>query len=252
MKRRVTAMLAALMLLAGTILPGVGVYAEEELEMTVSTNGTVLNKGDGDGILDEMTSDNASILGSLGKTDWAALAASVVKSGKWRDDLVAVAQTQIGYKAGSDGNTIYTEWAEAEADGELPEDDYPDEEEPPEAGEKPLTGFRKFMRLFLVPEDEIETFDPVPKTPPAVPEVATQENGTDTLTSLVEAFLLGDDAPIRAAQVAGMPLPLAAERVNEEFLALIGDVLLLPSDHGFTLIEDYREDAEQWLKTHKK
>ena len=117
MKRRVTAMLAALMLLAGTILPGVGVYAEEELEMTVSTNGTVLNKGDGDGILDEMTSDNASILGSLGKTDWTALAASVVKSGKWRDDLVAVAQTQIGYKAGSDGNTIYTEWAEAEADG---------------------------------------------------------------------------------------------------------------------------------------
>ena len=104
----------------------------------------------------------------------------------------------------------------------------------------------------LVPEDEIETFDPVPKTPPAVPEVATQENGTDTLTSLVEAFLLGDDAPIRAAQVAGMPLPLAAERVNEEFLALIGDVLLLPSDHGFTLIEDYREDAEQWLKTYKK
>ena len=75
---------------------------------------------------------------------------------------------------------------------------------------------------------------------------------TDALYALVEAFLSGGNAPEAAAMAAGIPLPLAAERVNEEFLALIGDVLLMPSDHGFTLIDDYREDAEEWLKTHKK
>lgn len=104
----------------------------------------------------------------------------------------------------------------------------------------------------LVPEDEIEIFDPVPAAPPAASETTSAENVGDVLALLVEAFLAGGNAPSAAAQTAGVPLPLAAERVNEEFLALVGDVLLLPSDHGFALIEDYREDAQEWLKTHKK
>ena len=106
----------------------------------------------------------------------------------------------------------------------------------------------------LVPEDEIELFDPIPEpTPiaPALPVSADTGEGS-ALWPLVEAFLSGGTAPEAAAQAMGMPLPLAVERVNEEFLTLIGDVLLLPSDQGFTLIEDYREDAEEWLTTHKK
>ena len=103
----------------------------------------------------------------------------------------------------------------------------------------------------LVPEDEIEVFDPAPVVIPT-PEPPSASADTDALYALVEAFLSGGNAPEAAAMAAGIPLPLAAERVNEEFLALIGDVLLLPSDHGFTLIDDYREDAEEWLKTHKK
>ena len=105
----------------------------------------------------------------------------------------------------------------------------------------------------LVPEDEIEVFDPVLQPAPIPTEVLSDtKEGEDALAPLVEAFLSGGGAPEAAAQAAGIPLPLAAERVNEEFLAVVGDVLLLPSDDGFTLIEDYREDAEEWLKTHKK
>ncbi|MBQ2278267.1 MAG: TerB N-terminal domain-containing protein [Clostridia bacterium] len=38
-----------------------------------------------------------------------------------------------------------------------------------------------------------------------------------------------------------------ADRINTVFLDEIGDVVLEDSGSGFTLIEDYREDVEQWL-----
>ena len=41
-------------------------------------------------------------------------------------------------------------------------------------------------------------------------------------------------------------LPLA-ERINEEFIDIIGDVVYESIDDGFMLIEDYREDVEAWL-----
>ena len=41
--------------------------------------------------------------------DWAAKAASVKLTGKWRDDLVAIAQTQLGYTE-EDGVSLYGEW----------------------------------------------------------------------------------------------------------------------------------------------
>lgn len=39
----------------------------------------------------------------------------------------------------------------------------------------------------------------------------------------------------------------AADRINTLFLDELGDVVLEDSGSGFTLIEDYREDVEQWL-----
>lgn len=38
-----------------------------------------------------------------------------------------------------------------------------------------------------------------------------------------------------------------ADRINTVFLGEIGDVVLEDGGSGFTLIEDYREDVEQWL-----
>lgn len=116
MKRKVMALLTAALLLAGTVLPVNGVWAEEELELTVSGGEQVQTKGDDlSDLLDQIINNNASIMGSLGQTDWNAVADSVVKTGKWRDDLVAVAQTQEGYRAEANGDTIYTQWAEQPA-----------------------------------------------------------------------------------------------------------------------------------------
>lgn len=110
MKRRVISMLAAIALLATVSAPGV-IYAEGDVDMTVSTGGSLQTKGDGEsGSLDSILDANASIMGALGNTSWTIRAESVQKTGKWRDDLVAVAQSQVGYAQESDGNTIYGEW----------------------------------------------------------------------------------------------------------------------------------------------
>ncbi|MBR2930971.1 MAG: TerB N-terminal domain-containing protein [Clostridia bacterium] len=56
----------------------------------------------------------------------------------------------------------------------------------------------------------------------------------------------------------GMPLTLTAtpkdtlaERINDAFLDIIGDVILEPGDLGYAIIEDYREDIEEWLHSHQ-
>lgn len=116
MNRRVISMLAAVSLLATVSAPGAVVYAEGDLDMVVSTDSTLQNKGDGgSSTLDQILNSNASIMGALGNTSWAVRAESVEKTGKWRDDLVAVAQTQTGYVQAADGSTIYGEWIGAEA-----------------------------------------------------------------------------------------------------------------------------------------
>lgn len=110
MKRRLISMLAAMALLATASAPGV-VYAEGDVDMTVSTEGSLQTKGDGEsGSLDSILDANASIMGALGSTSWTIRAESVQKTGKWRDDMVAVAQSQVGYTQEADGATIYGEW----------------------------------------------------------------------------------------------------------------------------------------------
>jgi hypothetical protein len=69
---------------------------------------------------------------------------------------------------------------------------------------------------------------------------------------LVEAYLRGGPAPLDAATRLGLTAAAAAERVNEAMLTVLGDVLLLPDGDSFSLIEDYREDAEQWLNRIRK
>lgn len=111
MKRRVISMLAAVALLATASAPCALVYAEGDVELTVSTEGTLQTKGDGEtGDLDSILDANASVMGALGSTTWTARAESVQKTGKWRDDLIAVAQSQVGYAQSADGTTLYGEW----------------------------------------------------------------------------------------------------------------------------------------------
>ncbi len=70
-----------------------------------------------------------------------------------------------------------------------------------------------------------------------------------SLAETISAFLAGGAAPRELARRRACPLPLLAEEVNEAFLAAYGDVLLEPRGDDYTLIEDYREDTEEWLTT---
>ncbi len=113
MKRRVMAMLLALCMGVTPVVSGMA----EELELFISTGELVLDKSnqtDEESALDSVNKENASILEDLGKKDWTSLAASVAKKGDWREDIVAVAQTQVGYTEEADGMTIYAKWAEYE------------------------------------------------------------------------------------------------------------------------------------------
>ena len=88
---------------------------------------------------------------------------------------------------------------------------------------------------------------PIP-TPPVPPAASAPEG----IEALVLAFLRGGEAPTLAARAAGIPPALAAEQVNDLFLTVLGDVLLEPEGGGFVLIEEYREEAEKWLKNNRK
>ena len=38
------------------------------------------------------------------------------------------------------------------------------------------------------------------------------------------------------------------EKINEAFSDGFGDIIIEPSDSGFAIIEDYREEILEWLK----
>lgn len=109
MKRRIVAMLLSLIL---ALMPVAGTMAEEE-ELFFSGNDLTQDKAENHGgsALDNEKDQSASILESLGQKDWDALADAVKLSGDWRDDLVAVAQSQVGYAEESNGMTVYTQAA---------------------------------------------------------------------------------------------------------------------------------------------
>lgn len=120
MKRRILAfLLAAGMLLAA--LP-MGALAEEDMELTFSPDELVQDKSETDEAdksdLDKLKDMNTSIMEMLGQKDWEALAAKVRLTGDWREDLVNVAQSQIGYQEEKDGMTLYTRWAGKEKEAE--------------------------------------------------------------------------------------------------------------------------------------
>lgn len=114
MKRVLAFLLAACM----AILPTVSIVAEdEEIEVFISESELILGRDDaseGDSDLDNLNNANASIVEQLGKKDWTALAAEAKKKGDWREDIVSVAQTQVGFVQEKNGMTIYTAWAEYE------------------------------------------------------------------------------------------------------------------------------------------
>ena len=83
---------------------------------------------------------------------------------------------------------------------------------------------------------------PQPKT-----TEAGEASGRDPL--LAEALRAALDGEFRAfCRERGLYEGDVADKLNTVFLDVIGDVVLEAGERGFELIEDYREDAEEWLK----
>lgn len=108
MKRRMISWLMAVCMLVLAIAPAGVVSAEElyfpEIELEVGKGEETRGEGDE---LGSLNNSNLGGIGALTQKDWAAAAASIQMTGAWREDIVNIARTQIGYSENSDGLTIY-------------------------------------------------------------------------------------------------------------------------------------------------
>ena len=77
-----------------------------------------------------------------------------------------------------------------------------------------------------------------------IPHPAEETAADGTLIHAVEAALAGGDGFKKYAKEVGIFEGELSDRVNRVFLEEIGDVLIEDNK----LIEDYREDAEEWIK----
>ncbi len=119
MKRRGMACLLALLLACGPWLaiwaeaPSEGGVVYEEEDLIFKENDPAVSKDHEAGSeLDKINDANASAVGSLGKKDWLALAKKARRTGLWRDDMVSVAISQVGYAQEKDGTTLYGQHAD--------------------------------------------------------------------------------------------------------------------------------------------
>lgn len=77
-------------------------------------------------------------------------------------------------------------------------------------------------------------------------ESAESEDGDDLIRDALNAALNGNFHDFcRDRQIYDGVL---ADRINTKFLDLIGDIVLEESGRSYIIIEDYREDIEQWME----
>ena len=96
------------------------------------------------------------------------------------------------------------------------------------------------MRLVEYGDDGIEPVreEPAPiENPPAAPTLSAED-----IALLAMAYNYTYDGGM------GLSDDSAAERINEHFADLIGDVVLEHDGEFYKIIEDYKEDIEEWIK----
>ena len=107
MKRRMISWLMAVCMLVLAMAPAAIVTAEEltfpEIELEMGQN----EETRGEDELGGLNNANLGGIGSLTQKDWAAMAAAIKRTGAWREDMVNIARTQIGYAQPSSGLTMY-------------------------------------------------------------------------------------------------------------------------------------------------
>lgn len=94
-------------------------------------------------------------------------------------------------------------------------------------------------------KDEIISFTDLPKTTDHT-EKSAGEDAPDEIRDALNAALMGEFRLY--CRRNNLYEGEVADRVNNIFLDEIGDVVLENSGGGFELIEDYREDVENWLR----
>ena len=84
---------------------------------------------------------------------------------------------------------------------------------------------------------------------PAEEECAPSNENDAVFETFIRAALDGDGKRMNEiAKEASELLESLVERINDSFMDTIGDVVLeMDSDGGYQIIEDYREDVEEWL-----
>ncbi|MBQ8368612.1 MAG: TerB N-terminal domain-containing protein [Clostridia bacterium] len=102
-------------------------------------------------------------------------------------------------------------------------------------------------------DDEIPVMEVPEPDVPDMPEApaaddTTETNNTESDDLIREGLAAALEGRFRAwCRERGLYEGEAADRINTVFLDELGDVVLEDSGAGFALIEDYREDVEQWL-----
>lgn len=102
-----------------------------------------------------------------------------------------------------------------------------------------------------IPDGEISVdgevgFDLAESPAPTAEESAQAESVAGDIKDALKAALFGSfrDYCRKNSLYDGE----VADRINTVFLDIIGDVLLMDTGSGYEIIEDYREDAENWLQ----
>lgn len=85
-----------------------------------------------------------------------------------------------------------------------------------------------------------------PETVEVAPDPPANSNADDVIRLGVESALEGRLAEF--CRERGIHVGELSDRINNVFIEVLGDVILEDHGAGFELIEDYREDIENWLQ----
>ncbi len=108
MKRKVLAFLLAVCMLPVTSLAA---FAEADGELVFKPDTPTLDRDEEKSEFDSLKDLTSSLVESLGNKQWETLADEVRLSGNWRNDLMELAKSQVGYAEEKSGMTYYTRWA---------------------------------------------------------------------------------------------------------------------------------------------
>lgn len=88
---------------------------------------------------------------------------------------------------------------------------------------------------------------PTAQTIPHTTAAASDLRADDESVRFLRA-LLSDEGPAASHTICGAEADVLAERINEYFAEEWGDIVMEQTENGYCLLEDYREDIEEWLR----